>query len=80
MMKDAGKILPSLVKAVTLVLPLIDPKKGKAAAAAAEALSQLVEEAKGFAAGPLDLASLDALRETVNAHADATLAGLRATE
>jgi hypothetical protein len=75
-----SKILPSLVEAVTLVLPLIDPKRGKAAAAAAEALRQLVEEAKGLADGPRDRATLEALQQKVGAHADSTMARLRAAE
>jgi hypothetical protein len=80
MMTDTRKILRSMIDAATLVLPLIDPKKGKAAVAAAEALRHLVEEAKGLAAGPRDVAALEALQAKVNAHADATTARLRAAD
>jgi hypothetical protein len=79
-MTDSGKILSSLAKAVTLVLPLIDSKRGKAAAAAVDALRQLVADSKGLAAGPHDGAALEALQEKVNAHAEATTARLRAAE
>jgi hypothetical protein len=80
MMADTSRILRSMIEAATLVLPLIDPKKGKAAGAAAAALRQLVEEAKGLAAGPRDMAALEALQAKVNAHSEATTARLRAAE
>jgi hypothetical protein len=78
-MAGSGKIVPGLLRAVTLVLPLIDGKNAKAAAAA-DALRQLLEEAKGLASGPKDRAALDELQARVNAHADQVAARLRTTQ
>jgi hypothetical protein len=66
-----------VVQAATQLLPMIDSRKGPAAAAALAALQQLVKDAKGLTAGPEDVATLAALQQRVNARADLIIGRLR---
>jgi hypothetical protein len=77
MMADIQKILTGIINVGTQVAPLLGDKGAKAVAAA-NALSQLLADAKAMA-GPQDAAKLDDLQTQVNAHADRTIDNLRGT-
>jgi hypothetical protein len=76
-MSGAAKILNGIAEVAERVLPLIDSKKGPAAAAVLDALQRLIADAATLAAGPEDAATLEALRGKVDKHCDETLARLR---
>jgi hypothetical protein len=78
MMANLGNILKSIEQVVITVAPLLGPQVA-GAAAAAQAIAKLIDDAKA-AAGPEHQATIEqltALQAQVNAHADAVIADLR---
>jgi len=78
-MSRSGKVLTGIADLAERVLPMIDSRRGPAAAAALEALRRLVRDASALAATPDEAASLESLARKVAAHCDETLARLRST-
>ena len=70
-----SNLVRSIIAVGETALPLLGPQ-GAAAAAAIQAIQQLLKDARGIA-GPQDVTKLDELQARVNKHADATIGRLR---